>query len=247
MNIVVASSRGFGLKELLPSGTVVDVNPGGTLQDLRERAKELVPHKVPHKAHVYYLGGVPDLTVKANRPKNVHSRYREYIFSGEVEPVVKRYKAELIQCQKSTLKDGAIPIFVTIPKYNIKINNNSLLQKGKTNILLHTHRYDDMQTLLESAIEEINTFIFSINRNINVSTPFIHTSIMKRRGRAGHGYHIYCWDLFTDGLHPKESLCKKWATSFEVAFKKNRANDEEDETLSPKRSWRRERRFQPLA
>ena len=100
-----------------------------------------------------------------------------------------------------------------------------------------------MQKRLNATIDKLNETIINLNIEANMKTPCLHTSIMRRRGQAGHGYYIYRWNLFADGLHANDQLLEDWARALKVALKKNRENDySDDECQSKKRSWRREKR-----
>ena len=82
MDYVIASSRGFELKSILPKGTTVDVNPGGSLKLLTARALTLLPstHRLPATPHVYFIAGIPDLTEKLTSPKKAIQIHRKYLF-----------------------------------------------------------------------------------------------------------------------------------------------------------------------
>ena len=245
MNIVVSSSRRGGLKDLLPRGTLVDVNPGGKFKLLKHKAASLLPppYRLHHKPHVYVLGGVPDITekVKSKSPSSYH--YTEIIFAHESETVIEKVKTEIKSCQSHILKKGAVPVFCTISKFNLNIYNNSLLEDRKTSILLHSEFYDDMQTRIDIGVDAINDYIIKLNSAINMKTPCLHTSLKKRRGSSGHGYYVYDWGLYKDGLHANDRIRSDWAKSLKVAFCKNREFDDSDEeNRSPKRSWRGEKR-----
>ena len=248
MNILVSSSRGGGLKALLPRGTVVDVNPGGTYNDLKERVDVLLPppHRLRQTPHVYVLGGVPDITelVKSKSARRYH--YRESIFVYESDFTIERVRNEIRLCRSHILRKGATPIFCTIPKFHLAMYNNSLVDKNMTSFLLHSEHYADMQSRIDKVIDNLNDFIIQLNLQINMRTPCIHTSIRKRRGRSGHGYYIYVWSLYKDGLHANDQLKNDWAKALKVAFDKNRESEDSDgENHSPKRGWRREKRPRP--
>lgn len=184
MNIIVASSRGYGLKDHLPSGTSVDVNPGAKLKFLTSRVPCLVPH--PHKLKsppsVYIIAGIPDLTEKLTS-KNPRYRYTECIFVEEPEVAANRVKQEIVISKQSMCDYGVRPIFCTIPKMNIRIYNNSLLKKRKTLSLLHSDHYTDMQIRLNKTIDLLNSFIIQCNIDSRVCTPCLNTTV-KTRARS---------------------------------------------------------------
>ena len=64
---------------------------------------------------------------------------------------------------------------------------------------------------------------------------------MKRCSSKKSGvYYKYLWGLYYDGLHADKELKKKWAESLTIAIGHNRAKDDEDTCMSPKRSWMQE-------
>ena len=242
MDFVVASSRGGGLKPHLPRGTTVDVNPGAELHKLKDRAVKLIsPPNRPYKPHVYFIGGVPDIS-ELVKSESRSFRYREVIYVEKCEDTIERVKKNIMICQSSVVRNGAVPIFCTIPKYNLALYNNSLLQNQKTTCLLHSEHYQDMQERMDSTIDSVNDFIIRTNARNNVHTPCLHTSIKRRRGRAGHGYYVYLWHLLKDGLHAGDYLLTEWAKALKAAIRKNRSDDSDEENRSPKRSWRSEKR-----
>ena len=244
MNILVASSRGGGLAHHLPKSTIVEVMPGKTLNKLTERAISRLPppHRLRETAHVYFLGGIPDISEKVESSTPLY-HYRGIIYVEDCENTISRVQDEIRSCQSAILQQGAIPIFCTISKYNLETYNNSLLENNRTSFLYHSDHYSDMQTRLDHTIDKINDFIIRTNISNNMRTPCLHSAIMKRRGRAKHGYYIYAWHMLKDGLHATKELKELWANSIKVAFDKNRENDSDEENRSPKRSWRREKRL----
>ena len=51
-------------------------------------------------------------------------------------------------------------------------------------------------------IDAVNSYIYNLNKDIKVSTPFLHDTIREKRGRKNKRYFIYKWEKFFDGLHP---------------------------------------------
>ena len=238
MSIVVASSRGFKLGQDLP-GIPVEAIPGATLETLRETAESFIPPPsglCRRRIHFYFLCGVPDISRLVKGPN-----YRECIYDEEPSATAERYCNNLSSCQQSILRHGALPVFATIPKFNIEIYNNDQLSKGNTSVLHYEDQYKSMQANLVTAIDTINSHIYNINRSINVSTPFLHSTIIERRGRKNRRYNVHRWDKFTDGLHPSEHLRSCWADVLQRAMSLNSAlEDSEDEAIDEdERSWKR--------
>ena len=169
--------------------------------------------------------------------------YKEVIFSKNPDSVIDDIKNEIAFCRTKILQRGALPIFATIPKLNLELYNKFLVDDNRTSDLRYTHKYPEMQSQIDLVIDRVNVFICETNRKLEVSIPFLHTTIMKRRGSKGKAYYKYLWDLMYDGLHAGNDLKKLWGESLTVAIQKNRAKDyDSDENKSPKRSWRQEKR-----
>ena len=243
MDIVVASSRGRGLEGLLPSGTTLRWESSAGYQVLRNKALALLPppNSQKERPHVYFLCGVCDITEKIGKKRD---QYAECLFTKDSAHVIENIKNEIALCRSSVIRRGGLPIFATIPRLNLCIYNNSLLSKKYTKHLLHSDKYPEMQTQINEIIDKINIYICETNRNLEVSIPFLHTTIMKRSGKKGRTHYRYLWNLFEDGLHAGIELNKLWAESLTIAMGKNREKEQinDDEMRSPKRSWRQEKR-----
>ena len=137
---------------------------------------------------------------------------------------------------------GAMPIFCTIPGYNISKYNNYQYDSGATHYLHHTEFYDKMQTNLNSAIKSINEHITAINRRNGMATPHLHSDITQHRGKKRR-YYITKWECLYDGVHGTDTTKHLWAGTISRAIEINRSrNDSDSDQASPKRSWRREKR-----
>lgn len=245
MNVVVGSSRAFNLKPLLPAGTKVQAIPSAKLKALTTTALSITPpsYSLNSRAHVYFICGIPDISELVQSPKlsKPYYAYAEAIYIETPELTIERYKKDLIESQKTILKHGALPIFATIPSYNIETYNNYLLtKKRKTKILYHQDHYSEMQENLELVIITINKFITELNKKVGASTPFLHDTIRENRGTRGSRYSVYNWSRLFDGLHAGPKLTIKWAKVISKCIDCNQKNEEE-EVGSPKRSWKKHR------
>ena len=245
MNVIVASSRGGGLEGILRrlghKNFTMDVTPGGRLAKLTDKAINLLPPpgSYTHPPHAYIIAGIPDITEQYKS----HS-YKECLYTEDPDKTLTRITHEITHCAEKIKEAGAIPCFCTITASNIQMYNQHLWKYYHTDSLRHTQYYEDMQTRLHTAIDNINAFIVKLNSENKMSTPMLHTAIKKRLGKAPKGYYIHKWDGLKDGVHGSEETKDKWATSLQVAIKKNRTKPttpSDEETLSPKRSWRQEK------
>ena len=245
MNYVVATSRGAGLEEYLPSEITVDVHSGMKIKALASEAKKLVPppYGLSRRPHIYFLCGVPDHSELFKSPYGHHYKYRECVYVEEPSVTANRYYEDLRVCQRTIMQHGALPVFTTIPKFNLSIYNNKLLSKNETSCLNHLESYDLMQKNLEAAIDLSNKYIYELNLSISVSTPFLHDTVMERRGRKNGRYYALKWNRYYDGLHAGDALLSRWADVLQRAMKlNNQLEDSTDEEKSPKRSWKYEKR-----
>ena len=111
-------------------------------------------------------------------------------------------------------------------------------------------QYPEMQKKLNECLEKINSKIHTINKQIGVSTPFIHETIRERRGKPKKRHYSYSFDKFADGLHAPNDLEQplnnhlllEWSGIIGHAIRNN-VNKHEDTELvgSRERSWKRPR------
>ena len=258
MNTLLAASRGIGLDKLVgktireASFSSSHIMPGATIRELTEELDKIIPQTI-HTSdipHIYIMAGVPDITTLAKGKKGGRL-YRECIYTGDTGDKIEYIKREIDHCDNEITRRGARPIFCTITHMNIGKYNHFLLEKGRTTELKHEHNYSTMQTQVDHIIAHINTYIRNTNRKNRVSTPFCHSTVMKRHGKKPRGYYKPDWEALYDGIHGTDQTKEKWGHTLETAISLNRrlrkpkrklqASSSEDETLSPKRSWLRER------
>ena len=99
-----------------------------------------------------------------------------------------------------------------------------------------------MQNNLDSAIDITNGFIKEFNKENDVSTPLLHTVLIRRRGRKGRYYTINQWAALRDGIHGTYKTRDLWSKSLQAAMDLNSKADEQALDASPKRSWKFEKR-----
>ena len=224
--IVVAASRGVGLKDFLPEGTRVSITGGGSIDQLKQEAMYLLPSSLGSKRyHIYFLCGIPDIT-KFERKFNEH--YKECVYLEEPSVTSERYLAKLKNCQSFFVERGALPIFCTIPKVLLAKYNLFRLLSGKTATLRLTEQYAKMQENLNLAIDIINNSIYELNNKVKASTPFLHTTIREQRGCKGKRYTAYRWEKLYDGLHATEGLRPVWAECLSKAMRMNSLLEDSD-------------------
>ena len=249
MNILVSSSRGVGLHNLIKEdvgewgGLSTKVISGGTFDLTTIAAKEIISSlgHTENPPHVYFMAGIPDITTLI-KDKYFGQNHREVILENTEEQTISKVKDEIIKADKEIRDAGAKPIFCTITNMSISQHNTFLHTHKKTDILLHQDSYNTMQSHLDNILKEINDTIITHNRNTGVATPHCHSIIRKHRGRSGAGYYITDFSALYDGLHGSEKAQKLWAKAIKGAIKKNQDKFCEDAPPTPKRSWRGEKR-----
>ena len=98
MNVihVVSSSRGGPLKIRLPPGTTVNTTHRGKLKGLTNTAERPLPPppppRLPNKAHVYSVCGVPDITEKIDSTNRRRYRYREIMYVSDLASTIENLK-----------------------------------------------------------------------------------------------------------------------------------------------------------
>ena len=92
------------------------------------------------------------------------------------------------------------------------------------------------------AIDLINKQIYELNLKLKVSTPFLHCTIMERRGKKSKRRHILRYDRYTDGLHASEDLAASWGEVITRAMTLNDYQEDSEVEGSPKRSWMQSKR-----
>ena len=99
MNVIASSRRGGPLKIRLPPGTTVNTTPRGKLKGLTNTAVRPLPPpaRLPNKAHVYSVCGVPDNTEKIDSTNRRRYRYREIMYVSDLASTIENLKKETIR------------------------------------------------------------------------------------------------------------------------------------------------------
>lgn len=248
MNILLCTSRGRSLNEVIPRNTeniynMVRYFPGASTNKLAIEANRILrdPRIKKITTHFYIIAGLPDLTV---RKVNKRTHYEEVIFEEDPEDAADRIIRLLYSLCDSINSQGPIPILCPVIPSDIEKWNNTRLHQKKTRYLLHGHKYKKMQDNLQLAITLINKQIISYNENNSLKTPFIHRPIIKHI--TSKTKFRFTFINFPDGVHPNHILTQKWADKLKTAFIANRKVPvpskmectQQVDLPSPPRSWR---------
>ena len=172
---------------------------------------------------LYVVGGLPDVTQRIKDTK-----YEEVIFPTHENPdqTANRVINDIEIFSSEILKyTNTFPIFSTIGSQSLQTWNNHRHRTHKTQYLLHTHQYEDMQAFLEHSIHIINCHIKQVNNRYHFTTPNFARFITKDEdlnddspkglGRPKYG-------RLSDGCHLKSEKANQWRSHFLDVCQDNR-------------------------
>lgn len=143
MNILVANSRGAGMRELIPNSILQRVifRPGARISSLGQIAtKSFIQSNSPSDTHVYIMAGIPDITTKLKS-----QNYEEVIYLENPEITKSRvlniYRETKNQLEKLKIK----PIFCTISTMHLEKWNLTRQKQNKTTHLKYSGQYGEMK------------------------------------------------------------------------------------------------------
>ena len=202
--LVVSDSRGKLLKPILesPSGSNIcfKVRNGATLQD----AMSIVKEKLTNESFVcaYIIAGICSITKKEGGYIYLPYETKEDIVKSTTQ-IIREMLQEL---DRSTV----IPIVLcTIPGADIARANDQ-----------EATEYHPQQSILNSAMLEINEYIVDLNLSRGFTTPMLSSTIHKCHGKKKDGSKRYRHHLHKlwDGVHPTGVTLKDWRDKLEENF-----------------------------
>ena len=139
MNIIVATSRGRGLREIMSrrENTILSVHPGANLELLEDEALQLLDDVSDNTdTHVYFVAGLPDVTQRLKRSFYLWGRYRKYDevtmpdFDAEkiTKDIVSKYESTAVKKKKTNVT----PVFCTICPMSLATWNRRRLSQHRT-------------------------------------------------------------------------------------------------------------------
>jgi hypothetical protein len=226
MNVIIGSSHSSGLGEipLLRDNQTVEVwsRPGRKYEHMKELVDNhnIYNHGGPAimngETHFYIVAGLCNVTTKVTDRRN---NYSEIIFSGHTSTVLENAKFQILNLQKYILDQSSTPIFSTIVPSHIETQNSKCFDKNKTRYLLHSHEYHQMQDNEMSVIKKLNQFILTLNKELGLTTPFLHRSVMHN----SHQHQQYFqFRKLPDGCHASLKINNIWAKEITHAIALNR-------------------------
>ena len=235
MDVILASSRGKGLEELMkplhpsPHKLTVIYSSGARMHKLINQATNILAHTPnPHDYHIYIIGGYCDINERISHPlhrlRNIHSRqahYEEYIFRENTLAATSRVTNLITKASDQIHSLHALPIICTIPPSSLDTWNHTRLNQHKTAMLKFYPQYPEMQHNLIDTIIGINTNIISINQSRHAFTPKLADTIITKPGK--NKKHRINYSRLVDGVHPTESVKGDWARILMQAITKNRS------------------------
>ena len=229
MNIIVSSSRGRAVEPYFAGAYKSNIPyiyktvPGGKFNTLTRIALEHIT-KSPNlnkPVHVYYLAGLPDLTTKLRNRKDM---YEEVVFNEEPQAAIDRMSSLIIQTHETITSLGAKAIFCPIIPINLTLWNTERQKQNKTSHLLYSPQYPIMQINLHHSITNINQLMVMINKENNLTTPFIDNKIITSLPAKPPHYkprYKFSYSQFRDGCHPSHEIAEQWAQKILQAIHEN--------------------------
>ena len=96
----------------------------------------------------------------------------------------------------------------------LRVWNETRLAQGRTNMLLHSHQYEDMQYFLLNTIRRVNAHIVNLNVINQVATPHLYDTV----ATFEHGSPRIHYGRFNDGVHLKQEFANKCARKLKNAM-----------------------------
>ena len=228
-DIVIASSRGEGLEELIrqghpsPQNVEVIYQSSATLSIIKSMALNLIRNSPTDDIHLYILGGYCNLTQVISSTRHSYGRtfkYQEVVFWEDPETAVPRVTNAIHDTFNALNKTHIKPIFCTIPPAFLNIWNKTRLRQHKTSILKHTDKYDNMNLRLMDSCIRINKEIIRLNATHNAFTPKLADTVILKQGKH-KGYKKFEHAL-EDGVHASDNTKQLWAGLILDAIMRNR-------------------------
>ena len=196
MDVILASSRGKGLDELIrpkhpsPNHLFIKSTSSVNLHLLTIQAITIISKaKNPSNHHIYIIGGYCDLNEIIQHKIAIQRNARE-----EPEAAVSRLTGRLETTSQTIANHNAKPILCTIPPSSLHTWNYTRLLQRKTAMLEHFKQYPSMQQNMIKSLLTINTNIIGINKKHGSYTPKLADTIIKNLGGESNiGYISVGW------------------------------------------------------
>ena len=203
------------------------IEPGAPLKELQNLAYDYLEESDdPTNDHIYFMSGICDLTKKTKI--NSDFQYEEVKFVETVSEAESRMTDLVDKITEHILFMGAKPCFATIIPMSLRKWNETRLEQGRTDYLLHQARYGEMQRNLDKVVLSTNKYLQTVNMSNQMETPHLESTVVEHRiGRAPR-FHF---GRLVDGVHappydaeklPQENLVWKWADRLNQAITVNR-------------------------
>ena len=173
MDVILASSRGKGLEELIrpkhssPNHLFIKSTSSAKLHPLTMQTINIISKaKNPSNHHIYIIGVYCDLNEIIQHKVVIqrNARYQEFVFREEPEAAVSRLTGRLETTSQIIANHDAKHILCTIPPSSLHTWNYTRLLQRKTAMLEHFKQYQFMQQNMIKSLQTINTKIIGINK-----------------------------------------------------------------------------------
>ena len=153
MDVILASSRGKGLEELIkplhpsPHKLTVISSSGATMHTLLNKAINILAHAPnPHDYHIYIIGGYCDIneriSYQLHHLRNIHNRraqYEEFIFRENPIAAASRVTDLIEKASDQIHSLHALPIICTIPPSSLDTWNHIRLRQHNSHAPVLPH------------------------------------------------------------------------------------------------------------
>ena len=223
-NLLYTTSRGAAIRPMIEAevpNCVFYTRGGATLEELGQRAVNDLQWEIkPENCIVYFIAGLPSVTFRERDPNWGGLKYEEVIFNEPEDDAVARICNKIDSIAISVRSFKATPVFSTIIPMSLRVWNDVRLSQGKTQMLLHTGQYEDMQYFLNRAIMRVNYHIITTNVDNLMGTPHLFDVVASYDG-SPYTPRIH-YNRFEDGVHLKPEYSMKCATKLKTAMFHNR-------------------------
>ena len=222
MNIIVTDSRGRDIAKHTHNSKLFSIHshPGANINKLTRNALKLIENRTDkHDTHIYIIGGICDLTYM---DRDWDQNYEETTFMDTPEHATQSLINKITLAHTQIREAGAIPCFATVAPASIHTWNYTRLHQNKTSYLLHYKHYEDMQTLLNTTITNINKQIIELNNKHFMHTPKLADTIIRSRGHTRQ-YRTH-YSRLSDGIHLTTKLALSWKTILTKTIHRNRSH-----------------------
>lgn len=202
--VILADSKGFYVRDQV--NNQIDRNirfwckGGSRIQDSYNWLKRNINSKIQYTGdiHLYVWLGTCNLT-----SKNKNGKLALTMQNDDTIEFITAYFHKFIELMKRYPNSRLT--FLETPVYSIKTYN-----KPKPDDKARTEQLKELDKELQLQVYKLNGKIRELNISLNTASPnfSIHTKASAKK--FGKSIQYYNYNLYTDGVHPKQNLARVW-------------------------------------